>query len=91
MIVMLADKSAVYDLAKVGLAEQAHGTYEITPEFLQQLGEGAAKNLGGTFVRVWHDHGAGGVFAEISLDAAETTRTACSSGSRGSGDLPRLT
>jgi len=68
--VMLADKSAIYSLVEAGCARQTGATYELSLEFAAQLAEGAAKKLGGRVVRVWHDHGAGGVFAELVLEGS---------------------
>jgi len=66
--VMLANKSAIYSLDKVaGMTEWVSGTVQLAESILNRLADGAAKTLGRTVLRVWHDHKAGGAFAEIEV------------------------
>lgn len=63
---MLADKAHIYSMVPLGHTKEVRGTFELTDEYAQGLAEAAAKNSGHTKVlRVWHDHKAGGVFAEV--------------------------
>ena len=69
---MLADKAAICSLARIpgqtvtGLG----GALELAPDVLEKLAKGAADRFGGTVVRTWHDHHAGGVFALVEVAGA---------------------
>ena len=66
--VILASKRAIYDFrAFPGATVEVNGTSELAAHILNELAEAAAKRLKGTLVRTWHDHDAGGAFAEIQV------------------------
>lgn len=63
---MLVTKTAIYPMVNAGLAEHTKGTYEVKPEVADRLAEASCKNAGfSRVIRVYHDHGAGGLFCDV--------------------------
>lgn len=72
-VIILCDKAFICSLFRID-REMADlnprtGALELTEDFGERLAIQAAVNFNATLVQWWHDHGAGGVFAELSLEA----------------------
>jgi hypothetical protein len=63
--VMIAPMGTIYSLHQMGLTEDDHGSLRLKSEFVQEMAEAAARNLGGKLVKTWFDRGH---FADIKVE-----------------------